>query len=316
MHGYALPREHEGGIYATCDVASCLASETLADIRDTNTLATAVARAKPDIVLHLAAQPLVRASYRDPSDTLSTNVMGLVSLLDAVRACDSVQALINVTSDKCYENREWVWPYRENEALGGHDPYSASKACAEIITASYRNAFFAGAGVAVATARAGNVIGGGDCADDRLLPDFLRAIEKGEPLTVRNPEATRPWQHVLEPLSGYMSLAQALVEQGSSFAEAWNFGPGPRDIIEVRQIADALCEKLPAASWKLTGEAHPKEAQSLALDSAKARARLGWYGRWPIETALARVLDWHIAWTAGANMEDVSLGQITEYEAA
>ncbi len=316
VYGYALPPEHAGGVYATSEVASRLAGETLADIRNGQALASALQHAKPEIVLHLAAQPLVRASYRDPSETMSTNVMGLVSLFEAIRATDEVRALVNVTSDKCYQNREWVWPYRENEALGGHDPYSASKACAEIITGSYRSAYFADAGVALATARAGNVIGGGDCADDRLLPDFLRASEQGKPLVVRNPEATRPWQHVLEPLSGYITLAQALVENGPLFAEAWNFGPGPNDIITVRQIADTLCDKLPTASWILTEEAHPKEAQNLALDSTKARTRLGWSPRWQIDTALARVLDWHVAWQTRSNMADVTLSQIAEYEAA
>jgi CDP-glucose 4,6-dehydratase len=315
VHGYALPAEQAGGVYATCNVASRLAGETLADIRDEQALRYALKQAKPEVVLHLAAQPLVRASYNDPTETMSTNVMGLVSVFEAIRACDSVHAVVNVTSDKCYENREWVWPYRENEALGGHDPYSASKACAEIITSSYRSSFFASGGPSVATARAGNVIGGGDCAEDRLLPDFLRAVQTGEPLTIRNPDATRPWQHVLDPLSGYLSLAEALVEQGNAFAEAWNFGPGPQDIMKVSEIADTLCAKLPRASWGLTGEVHPKEAQSLALDSSKARARLGWSGRWTIDTALARVLDWHIAWTSGADMADVTLEQIAEYEA-
>lgn len=315
VHGYALQAEHAGGIYLTCDVPSHLAWETLADIRDDQALRSALKQSKPEIVLHLAAQPLVRASYNDPVETMSTNVMGLVSVFEAIRACDSVRAVVNVTSDKCYENREWIWPYRENEALGGHDPYSASKACAEIVTSSYRSSFLANAGVAVATARAGNVIGGGDCADDRLLPDFLRASDRGEPLVVRNPEATRPWQHVLEPLAGYIKLAQALVNDGPAFAEAWNFGPAPDDIIKVRQIADTLCGQLPGASWTLTETENPKEAQSLALDSAKARSRLGWSPRWQIKTALKHVLGWHLAWQAGANMAGVTLEQIADYEA-
>ncbi|WP_246318948.1 CDP-glucose 4,6-dehydratase [Peteryoungia desertarenae] len=316
VHGYALPPEQEDGLYALTGVSESIASEVLADIRDSSQLQAALRACEPEIVLHLAAQPLVRASYRDPVETYSTNVMGLVALLEAVRAAPGVRAMVNVTTDKCYENREWVWPYRENEALGGHDPYSASKACAEIVTASYRQSFLSKLGIELASARAGNVIGGGDRASDRLVPDFLRALDANQTLILRNPSATRPWQHVLEPLSGYLMLAEALAEQGSPFAEAWNFGPEPVDVRSVGDVASFLADAADAPAWQLASGAEPHEAQSLALDSSKARSRLGWQSRWPIEEALRHTLDWHLAWKGGSDMAAFSLDQIRKFEAS
>lgn len=316
VHGYARPPEHDDGIYALTELSSRLASEVLADIRDEERLQSALRHSRAEIVLHLAAQPLVRASYRDPVETYSTNVMGLATLFEAVRITPGIRAIVNVTTDKCYENREWVWPYRENEALGGFDPYSASKACAEIVTASYRQSFMAGIGIALATARAGNVIGGGDRAVDRLVPDFLRALDANEALILRNPAATRPWQHVLEPLSGYLMLAEALSENASSFAEAWNFGPEPVDVRSVGDVARFLAQAADGPQWQLARGAEPHEAQSLGLDSSKARSRLGWQPRWRIDEALRRTLDWHLAWKDGADMAAFTLQQIRAFEAS
>ena len=316
VYGYALPAEHDDGVYALGLVADCLSGETLADIRNSAQLEAALVAARPEIVLHLAAQPLVRASYRDPLETFSVNVSGLLCLLDCIRKTEGVLSVVNVTSDKCYENREWLWPYRETEALGGHDPYSASKACAEIVTASYKRSFMEQAGIGLASARAGNVIGGGDRSEDRLVPDFLRALDAGEPTVLRNPKATRPWQHVLEPLAGYLALAESLFNKPALFSEAWNFGPEHRDIREVGEIVTLLSALAKTPKWELAGGASPHEAQSLSLDSSKAKSRLGWVPKWSIETALARTLEWHMAWRDGDDMRRRTLGQIQEYEAA
>ncbi len=269
---------------------------------------------RPEIVLHLAAQPLVRLSYAEPVSTYATNVMGTVHLLEAARSVDSVRAIVNVTTDKCYENREWVWGYREDEPMGGFDPYSNSKGCSELVTSAYRRSFFASGNVALASARAGNVIGGGDWAADRLVPDILRAFERGEPVVVRNPQATRPWQHVLEPLAGYLTLAERLVRDGQAAAEGFNFGPRDDDARPVHWIADRLAERWgDGACWKLDGGAHPHEANYLKLDISKARHRLGWQPRWNLATALDRIVDWHRAWLRGEDMRARCLEQIDLY---
>ena len=268
---------------------------------------------RPDIVFHLAAQPLVRLSYEEPVETYSTNVMGAVSLLEAIRQTTSVKAVVNITSDKCYENREWFWPYREDEALGGHDPYSSSKACAEIVTAAYRRSFLKAAGVGIASARAGNVIGGGDWAADRLLPDFFRALDAGRPLVIRSPNAVRPWQHVLEPISGYLVLAQRLFDDGCTYAEGWNFGPADTDAKPVSWIVEQLSARI-GASWQLDGNPQLHEANHLKLDSSKARARLGWQPRWDLQSALARTVEWHDAWRHGHDMRAMTLAQIAIYQ--
>jgi CDP-glucose 4,6-dehydratase len=272
--------------------------------------------AQPDIVLHLAAQPLVRHSYVAPVETYAVNVIGTVNLLEAVRQIPGVKAVVNVTTDKCYENREWVWPYRENEAMGGFDPYSSSKACSELVTAAYRRSFLESSGVHVASARAGNVIGGGDWAHDRLVPDFLRALDSGTTLTIRSPLATRPWQHVLEPLSGYLMLAEKLFNNGQTFAEAWNFGPEEADARPVQWIVEYLCSQVAGASWQCDSSPQPHEANTLKLDSSKAKAQLGWRPRWNLQTALGMTLAWHQAWKQGADMVAASVQQIRQYEAA
>lgn len=316
VHGYALQPPTEPNFFTTTRLASRLASHTVADVRDADTFTRAMQAAEPEIVFHLAAQPLVRHSYTDPVETYAVNVMGTVNLFEAVRATASVKTVVNITSDKCYENREWVWPYRENETLGGFDPYSSSKACAELVSSAYRRSFLHGLGVRLATARAGNVIGGGDWAHDRLLPDFFRAFDADEPLRIRAPQAVRPWQHVLEPLAGYLMLAERLYTQDSDFAEAWNFGPDDTDARAVEWIVERLCSLVPGARWELEQGDHPHEAHTLKLDSSKALNRVGWKPRWALETALVQTVAWHQAWRSGQDMSEFSLGQIHQYELA
>jgi CDP-glucose 4,6-dehydratase len=317
--GYALAPPTDPCLFQAAGVAAGMRS-VIGDVRDGAQLAAAMAAARPEVVIHMAAQPLVRYSYAHPVETYSTNVMGLVNLLEAVRATPGVRAVVNVTSDKCYENREWAWGYRENEAMGGYDPYSNSKGCAELITASYRSSYFNGAthaehGVALGSARAGNVIGGGDWAMDRLIPDMLRAIGSGAPVQIRNPQAIRPWQHVLEPLSGYMMLAEALYNGGPEFAEGWNFGPHDTDARPVGWIIERLTTAWgQGASWVLDGQPQPHEATYLKLDCSKARARLGWQPRWDIGRTIGQIVEWHQACAGGADMRAVTLAQITSYQ--
>lgn len=315
VYGYALPPPTEPSFFEATGLRERLTRSTFGDIRDTASLSEAMRSAQPDIVLHLAAQPLVRYSYTAPVETYDVNVMGLVNVFEAVRQTPGVRSVVNVTTDKCYENREWLWAYRENESLGGYDPYSSSKACAEIVTAAYRRSFMQAAGIPLGSARAGNVIGGGDWAADRLIPDFLRSIDASRTLVIRSPGAVRPWQHVLEPLSGYLTLAQRLYEAGDAFAQAWNFGPDDADAKPVQWIVEQLCAQVPSASWQLEGVPQPHEANTLKLDSTKAKSLLGWAPRWNLETALRKTLDWHMAWRQGASMTDVSLKQIEQYEA-
>ncbi|WNB77131.1 CDP-glucose 4,6-dehydratase [Methylomonas koyamae] len=315
VYGYALPPATEPSLFEAAGVESLLAAHVLADIRDLPRLTAALDQARPDIVLHLAAQPLVRYSYREPVETFQVNVLGTVNLLEAVRRQSTVRAVVNVTTDKCYENREWLWPYRENEAMGGRDPYSASKGCAELVTAAYRASFLAQAGVHLASARAGNVIGGGDWAEDRLIPDALRALDRGEELVIRAPNATRPWQHVLEPLSGYLALAEHLFEHGESFAEGWNFGPREQDAKPVAWLLGELATCFPALNWR-SEPSDLHEAHFLSLDSSKARQRLDWQPRWRLRIAIEKTATWHQAWRNGEDMAEFSAGQIRDYRQA
>lgn len=316
--GYALAPPTNPSLFEVAEIGKDMAS-IIGDIRDLEHLRKAFAEHRPEIVIHMAAQPLVRYSYIEPVETYSTNVMGTVNLLEAVRSTPSVRVVVNVTSDKCYENREWVWGYRENEAMGGYDPYSNSKGCAELVTAAYRSSYFhpdkyTTHGVAIASARAGNVIGGGDWADDRLIPDILRAITDGHPVTIRNPHAIRPWQHVLEPLSGYLVLAQKLYEEGASYAQGWNFGPNDEDAKPVQWIVEKLTQAWgEGASWTLDGGEHPHEAHYLKLDCSKAKARLVWQPRWHLEDALTAIIDWHRAYQHEEDMRAISLRQIQLY---
>ena len=316
VHGYALTPPTEPNLFTVANIQDCLAGNTIADIRDVATLTQVIQAVQPDIVLHLAAQPLVRYSYVTPVETYAVNVMGTVNLLEAVRQTQSVKAVLNVTTDKCYENREWVWPYRENEAMGGFDPYSSSKACSELVTAAYRRSFLESAGIHLASARAGNVIGGGDWAVDRLVPDFLRALDEGITLTIRSPLATRPWQHVLEPLAGYLMLAEKLFIEGQDFAEAWNFGPEEADARPVQWLVEYLCSQVPNASWQCDASPLPHEANMLKLDISKARTHLGWRPYLKLQTALDMTLAWHQAWKDALDMAAFSVQQIQEYEAA
>jgi CDP-glucose 4,6-dehydratase len=313
VHGLSLAPPTDPSLFAEARVADGMVS-TIGDIRTYETVASAYREADPEIVFHLAAQPLVRASYSDPLATYLTNVIGTAHVLEAARHSPGVRVVVNVTTDKVYENREWVWGYREDEPVGGFDPYSSSKGASELVTSAYRRSFMSAAGVAVASARAGNVIGGGDWAPDRLVPDILRAAAKGEPVVVRNPQSVRPWQHVLEPLSGYLLLAERLWYDGEAVAEAWNFGPLDSDAMPVSWIVGQLLDSLPGScGWVLDPGAHPHEAGHLKLDISKARARLGWEPRWSLATALDRTAAWHRGWRAGEDVRQATLDQIREY---
>jgi CDP-glucose 4,6-dehydratase len=319
LTGYALTPPTNPSLFDAARVGEGMVSH-IADIRDAAALREAMRAARPEVVLHLAAQPLVRASYDDPVGTYATNVMGTVHLLEAVRATPGVRAVVNVTTDKCYENREWIWPYRETDPMGGYDPYSNSKGCAELVTAAYRSSFFNPAlagehGVAIASARAGNVIGGGDWALDRLLPDIIAAFAAGQPVVIRSPHAIRPWQHVLEPLSGYLMLAERLFADGPMWGEGWNFGPRLEDARPVSDIVARMTAKWgKGASWRLSEGDHPHEATFLKLDISKATERLGWQPRLRLAQALDFTVEWAQRRAAGEDMREVCLDQIARYQ--
>lgn len=319
LTGFALDPPTKPSLFEVAKVGNGMRS-IIADIRNADSLAKAMREAKPDIVIHMAAQPIVRFSYEVPVETYATNVMGTVHLLEAVRQSETVRAVVNVTSDKCYENKEWPWGYRENEPMGGRDPYSSSKGCAELITAAYRNSYFNSSkknqhDVAIATGRAGNVIGGGDWARDRLIPDIVRAIGLGEPVLIRSPHAIRPWQHVLEPLCGYLTLAEKLYTDGSAYAEAWNFGPADEDSMPVQRIVEQFTQSWgEGAFWRLDQNPQPHEAHYLKLDCSKARVRLGWHPRWQLANTLRSIVAWHKAFLDGADMKAFTVSQISRYE--
>jgi CDP-glucose 4,6-dehydratase len=307
-------------LYALADIESGLTNIT-ADVRDREAVAKAVRDARPEVVIHMAAQPMVRRSFVDPHETYETNVMGTVNVLDAVRTvgADTVRAVVNITSDKAYDNREQGRPFVEDDPMGGHDPYSNSKGCAELVADAFRRSYFSGAdgGPRVASVRAGNVIGGGDWGEDRLVPDVMRAVSAGRPVPIRNPTAIRPWQHVLNPLSGYLVVAQELLNGNAGAASGWNFGPAQDDARPVSWIADRLTELWPDdLTWEVDPGPHPHEAQFLSLDSTKARAGLGWRPRWALQQTLESIVQWHLGHRDGADVRALTLEQIRLFSAA
>jgi CDP-glucose 4,6-dehydratase len=315
VKGYALEPNTKPNLFTQAKVSKNMVSE-IGDITDLKHLSVSMCTFDPEVLIHMAAQPLVRFSYQEPVLTYATNVMGTVNVLEAARNCRSLKAIVSVTTDKCYENKEWAWGYRENEPMGGHDPYSSSKGCAELVTAAYRKSYFSDTNSAfLASARAGNVIGGGDWAEDRLIPDILRAFEKNESVIVRNPLATRPWQHVLEPLSGYLVLAQHLYEDGSRYAEGWNFGPKDEDCKPVSWILDKMVTKWGnGASWELDKNNNPHEAGYLKLDCSKAVEKLNWLPKWNLENTLENIINWHQNYLLGKNIQEQCLLEIAKYQ--
>jgi len=317
--GYALAPPTEPSLFEKARVSDSLKS-VCADIRDLPRLTSVMAQCHPDVIFHMAAQTVVRRGYEDPIETYSSNVMGTVHLFEAVRQLKLRCAIVNVTSDKCYENREWVWGYREDEPMGGRDPYSNSKGCAELVTSAYRDSFFPPDslqrhGIALASARAGNAIGGGDWTSDQLIPDLMRGFLAGKSCLIRNPSAVRPWQFVLEPLRGYILLAERLSEDGSRFASGWNFGPTETDAKPVAWIADKLVSLWGAgAAWNLDAATHPREAHFLKLDASKARNCLHWHPVLPLESALDWIVEWWRTYQAGADVRRLTQTQIERYE--
>jgi CDP-glucose 4,6-dehydratase len=318
VHGYSLSVPTEPSLFRLCHLSETVPT-TFGDIRDLARVSDVVDRVKPEVVFHMAAQALVRRSYVDPVETYSTNVMGTVHVMEAVRRTGGVKAVIVVTSDKCYETSHGIWGHRETDPLGGFDPYSSSKACCELVTDAYRSSFFSteAQSAGIASVRAGNVIGGGDWAKDRLIPDMISAFLLKQPVVIRNPHAVRPWQHVLEPLRGYVAVAERLFNGEAEYAEPWNFGPSEGDARPVRWIVDRLVARWgDGASWKLDGGAHPHESSYLRLDCSKARHTLKWTPTWSLETSLDKVVDWYRAYASSDDMRSKTLEQIGEYEAA
>jgi CDP-glucose 4,6-dehydratase len=317
--GYALKPNTNPNLFQIADISNGITS-IIGDIRDFDKLLATFSENKPEIVIHMAAQPLVICSYQNPIETYSTNVMGTVHLLEAVRKTPSVRAVVNITTDKCYENREWIWGYRENEPMGGYDPYSNSKGCAELVSSAYRTSFFNRKSnehsvVSLATVRAGNVIGGGDWSKNRLLPDILNGFVRGEIVSIRNPQAIRPWQHVLEPLRGYLTLAELLFDSGENYAEGWNFGPNDEDVKPVVWIVNQMANLWGGeVAWQIDEVKHPHEANYLKLDISKARSRLNWHPALKLEDALKLIVEWARQYSAGKNMRNFTLKQICDYQ--
>jgi CDP-glucose 4,6-dehydratase len=319
IRGYALAPESSPNLFTAACMGTIL-EDVRGDIRNYHDVEAAMAEFQPEVVFHMAAQPLVRRSYLDPLETYASNVMGTANVLEAVRRTQSVRAVVCVTTDKCYQNQEWIWPYRETDQLGGFDPYSSSKACAEIVSAAYRSSFFnlgsqSGRQVALATARAGNVIGGGDWSEDRLIPDLIRGFRSKQPVLIRRPKAVRPWQHVLEPLRGYILLAEKLLTGQSEFASAFNFGPADGDAWPVERIATTLVNLWGnGASWISDATPSVHEANYLRLDSSKARSKLGWEPQLGIKSALEWTVSWYQTWNSNGDLLHATRDQIAAYE--
>ena len=312
VQGYSLMPPSNPSLFQEAGVSSFINSE-INDIRSFNELNKSIQEFSPEIVFHMAAQPLVRASYINPLETYETNVMGTANLLQACCNLDSVKAVINITTDKCYENIEEDIGYKETDKMGGSDPYSSSKGCAELVTAAYRQSFYKNKDIGLASVRAGNVIGGGDWAEDRLIPDIFRAFELNKPVVIRNPKATRPWQHVLEPLSGYLLLAENLYKSPSEFSEGWNFGPHYDDVKPVDWILNYITKLSPNSSWELDGSNNPHEANLLKLNISKAESKLNWVPTWNLDTSLEKIVQWQHAWNSGADMHKVCLAEIKQF---
>ena len=313
--GFSLEPPSNPSLFIEANVSDGMLS-IIGDIRNLENITESMIDFSPDILIHMAAQPLVRLSYDNPIETFETNIMGTVNIFEAAKKCSDLKAIVNITTDKCYENKEWVWGYRENDPMGGHDPYSSSKGCVELITSAYRKSFFNEEFThSLASARAGNVIGGGDWATDRLIPDILKALKNNKPVLIRNPKAIRPWQHVLEPLSGYLNLAQKLFAFGQSYAEAWNFGPQNNDAKPVSWVVENIIEQWGGNnSWKKEITKQPYESKILKLDISKANNMLNWKPLLTLSQALGLTIDWHKSWLNGDNAEKLCLEQIYTFE--
>ena len=315
VYGYSLEAPTKPNFFDTINLKNIIQNSTIGDIRNLNELKNSMKEANPSVIFHMAAQPLVRQSYNDPVETFTTNIIGTVNLLEVARKIETVRAIVNITTDKCYENHESDQPYNETHRLGGYDPYSSSKACSELATAAYRNSFFSKTEVKIASVRAGNVIGGGDWSDDRLIPDILKAFENSEPVVIRNPLSTRPWQHVLEPIAGYLVLAENLYIHGDDFAEGWNFGPKDEGCKSVDWILDKMVFNWGAsASWELDKDNNPHEAGFLKLDCSKAANRLKWQPKWELQETLRMIVDWHQKYLKGKDLKEECLKEIQKYK--
>ena len=312
VKGYALSPPTDPSLFNEAKIDSIIDSK-IGDIRNQDMLYEYMTTFNPDILIHMAAQPLVRYSYDAPIETYEVNVIGTAKVLEAARSCANLKAIVNITTDKCYENDGRSEGYKESDPMGGHDPYSSSKGCAELVASAYRRSFLQEQGIELASVRAGNVIGGGDWADDRLIPDILRSFEKSKPIVIRSPKATRPWQHVLEPLSGYLILAQKLYENQKDYAEGWNFGPNEKDVKSVDWILDQMIIKWPSSSWELDQNSNPHEAGFLKLDISKAEYKLGWEPVWELSQALEKIIVWHKAWLNKEDIQVICLAEIEEY---
>jgi CDP-glucose 4,6-dehydratase len=314
VFGYSLKPPTTPSFFSVTKLKEELSKSIIGNILDIKNLTEAMKDAKPSVIIHMAAQSLVRNSYKLPVHTFMTNIMGTINIFEAARKTNTVKAIINVTSDKCYKNQELARPYEENDKLEGHDPYSSSKACSELVTTAYRKSFFLDSGISVASARAGNVIGGGDWAKDRLIPDLFRALDKGDVLSIRLPNATRPWQHVLEPISGYLILAERLVSEKNKYAEAWNFGPDDNKNIPVSKIVENFSNKFKELKFKYDNSKQPYESELLKIDSTKSKSRLGWKNNWNLKITLNKTIEWYRSWKNNENMKNVSISQINSYE--
>ena len=312
VKGYALSPPTSPSLFNEAEVGKVIDSK-IGDIRDQDTLHESMFEFDPDILIHMAAQPLVRYSYDAPIETYEVNVIGTAKVLEVARSCPNLKAIVNITTDKCYENDGRQYGYKESDPMGGYDPYSSSKGCAELVTSSYRSSFFQDQGVGLASVRAGNVIGGGDWADNRLIPDILRSFEKSETVVIRNPGATRPWQHVLEPLSGYLILAEKLYKNQKEYAEGWNFGPNEQDVKSVDWIVNEMTLKGPNSGWRLDSNYNPYEAVFLKLDILKSKSRLEWQPVWGLNYTLEKIVNWHRAWINEEDIQAVCLAEIKEY---